>query len=130
MKLCFKYKKGILEKYQIDIIKNFILYLQKDLPIKKDLTISFLDKRVGKMTTGSFKNKTNEIKILTKDRMLADVLRTLSHEWAHCYDHEKLKIKDRRDIGGKSEDFANKKSGEITKKFIKSHPKLEDKIFN
>jgi DNA-binding response OmpR family regulator len=28
------------------------------------------------------------------------------------------------------EDFANKKSGEITKKFIKSHPKLEDKIFN
>jgi hypothetical protein len=41
-----------------------------------------------------------------------------------------LKIKDRKSIGGKSEDFANKKSGEITKKFIKSHPKLEDKIFN
>jgi hypothetical protein len=129
MKLCFKYKKGILEKYQIDIIKNFILSLQKDLPIKKNLTISFLDKRVGKMTTGSFKNKTNEIKILTKDRMLADVLRTLSHEWAHCYDHEKLKIKDRRDIGGKSEDFANEKSGALTKKFVKSNPDLHKDLF-
>jgi len=130
MKLCFKYKKGILEKYQVDIVKDFILSLQKDLPLKEDIIIRFLDKRVGKMTTGSFKDKTNEIKVLAKDRMLADILRTLSHEWAHAYDHEKLKIKDRRSVGGESEDYANKKSGEITKKFIKSHPKLEDKIFN
>jgi hypothetical protein len=130
MKLCLKYKKGILEKYQVDIIKDFILYLQKDLPLNENIIIRFLDKRVGKMTTGSFKNEKNEIKVLAKNRMLADILRTLSHEWAHCYDHEKLKIKDRRSVGGESEDYANKKSGEITKKFIKSHPKLEDKIFN
>jgi hypothetical protein len=130
MKLCLKYKKDTLEKYQIDIIKNFILMLQKDLSLKEDITIRFLDKRIGKMTTGSFKDKSNEIKILSKGRMLADILRTLSHEWAHAYDHEKLKIKDRRSVGGKSEDFANEKSGEITKKFIKSHPKLHKKIFN
>ena len=81
------------------------------------------------MTTGSFKDKSNEIKILVKNRMLADILRTLSHEWSHCYDHENLKIKDRKDIGGDSENYANKKSGEVTKKFIKSNPKLQSKIF-
>ena len=130
MKLCLKFKKNTLEKYQIDILKSFILLLQEKLPLTGNLTIKFLDKRVGKMTTGSYKNKTKEISVLSKDRMLADILRTLSHEWAHCYDHQKLKIKDRKEVGGKAEDFANEKSGEITKKFIKSHPKLEDKIFN
>ena len=130
MKLCLKFEKGTLEKYQIDIIKNFILLLQEKLTLKGDLTIKFLNERKGNMTTGSFKNETNEIKVLSKGRMLADILRTLSHEWAHCYDHQKLKIKDRKDVGGKAEDFANEKSGEITKKFIKSHPKLHKKIFN
>jgi hypothetical protein len=130
MKLCLKFEKDTLEKYQIDIIKSFILLLQEKLTLTGDLTINFLNERKGKMTTGSFKNKTNEIKVLSKGRMLADVLRTLSHEWAHCYDHQKLKIKDRKEVGGESEDFANKKSGEITKKFIKSHPKLHKKIFN
>ena len=130
MKLCLKFKKGTLEKYQIDIIKNFILLLQEKLTLTDGVTVRFLDKRVGKMTTGSFKNETNEIKVLAKGRMLADILRTLSHEWAHSYDHQKLKIKDRKDVGGKAEDFANEKSGEITKKFIKSHPKLHKKIFN
>jgi hypothetical protein len=130
MKLCLKFEKGTLEKYQIDIIKSFILLLQEKLTLTGDLTIKFLSERKGKMTTGSFKNKTNEIKVLSKGRMLADILRTLSHEWAHCYDHQKLKIKDRKEVGGKAEDFANEKSGEITKKFIKFHPKLHKKIFN
>ena len=130
MKLCLKFKKNTLEKYQIDIIKSFILLLQEKLTLTGDLTVSFLDERKGKMTTGSFKEKTKEIKVLTKGRMLADILRTLSHEWAHCYDHQKLKIKDRKDVGGKAEDFANEKSGELTKEFIKTHPKLHKKIFN
>ena len=81
------------------------------------------------MTTGSFKDKTKVIKILFKGRMLADVLRTLSHEWAHCYDHQKLKIKDRNPIGGDAEDFANEKSGEETKRYLKSNPRLKSKIF-
>jgi hypothetical protein len=130
MKLCLKFEKGTLEKYQIDIIKSFILLLQEKLTLTGDLTIKFLSERKGKMTTGSYKNKSKEIKVLSKGRMLADILRTLSHEWAHCYDHQKLKIKDRTEVGGEAEDFANEKSGEITKKFIKSHPKLHKKIFN
>lgn len=130
MKLCLKFKKGTLETYQIDIIKSFIILLQKKLTLTGNLTINFLSERKGKMTTGSYQNKTQEIKVLSKGRMLADILRTLSHEWAHCYDHQKIKIKDRKEVGGKAEDFANEKSGEITKEFIKSHPKLHKKIFN
>jgi hypothetical protein len=130
MKLCIRYKKSTIKKFQIDIIKNFILELQKKIPLVGHLEIEFLDKRNGNMTTGSYTNKKNLIKVLFKERMLADVLRTLSHEWAHCYDHQKKHIKDRNPIGGKSEDYANETSGEITKRFIKKHPKLQNKIFS
>ena len=51
MKLCLKFKKDLVKKYQIDIIKEFILTLQKNLPLKGELEILFLDERKGKMTT-------------------------------------------------------------------------------
>ena len=130
MKLCIKHKKGTIKKFQMDIIKDFILDLQKKIPLKGKVEINFLDKRKGHMTTGSYMDKKHLIKVLFKERMLADVLRTLSHEWAHCYDHQKKHIKDRNPIGGKSEDYANETSGEITKRFIKKHPKLQNKIFS
>lgn len=130
MKLCIKHKKGLVKKFQMDILKNFILELQKKIPLTGKVEIQFLEKRSGHMTTGSYTDKKQLIKVLFKERMLADVLRTLSHEWAHFYDHQKKQIKDRNPIGGKSEDYANETSGEITKGFIKKHPKLHKKIFS
>lgn len=130
MKLCIKYKKGLLKKYELDVIKQFIVLLQKENPLDLKVTIEFIANRKGKMTTGSSLEKDSIIKVLFKDRMLADILRTLSHEWAHLYDRQKLKIKDRRDVGGESEDYANKVSGKLTKKFIRNNPKLHKKIFN
>jgi hypothetical protein len=41
MKLCLKYKNNTLEKYQIDIIKSFILFLQEKLNLSGNLTIVF-----------------------------------------------------------------------------------------
>lgn len=130
MKLCIKYKKGLVKKYELDVIKQFIVLLQKENPLDLKVTIEFIANRKGKMTTGSSLEKDYIIKVLFKDRMLADILRTLSHEWAHLYDRQKLKIKDRRDVGGESEDYANKVSGKLTKKFIRNNPKLHKKIFN
>ena len=129
MKLCLKHKKGLVKKYQIDILKEFILQLQQNLPLNGEIHIVLLDKQTGEMTTGSYKDEKKLIKVLFKGRMLADVMRTLSHEWSHCYDHLKLKIKDRSPVGGEAENFANSKSGEETKRFIKSHPRLKSKIF-
>lgn len=130
MKICFKYKKNSVKNTQLELLKKFSKLLQNKMPLENDLTIIFLDKKTDDMTTGSYNNGKDRIRILFKGRMFADVLRTLSHEWAHAYDHEKLKIKDRKDIGGKSENFANAKSGEVTKLFIKKNKKKEKEIFD
>ncbi len=130
MKICFKISKNTINKKQIEIIKKFCSLLMKKMKLSNDLTIEFLNKKVKDMTTGSYNNGKSRIRILSKGRMLADILRTLSHEWAHAYDHEKLNIKDRRDVGGESENFANAKSGELTKLFIKKNKNKEKEIFN
>jgi len=130
MKICFKISKNTINKKQIEIIKKFCSLLMKKMKLSNDLNIEFLNKKVKDMTTGSYNNGKSRIRILSKGRMLADILRTLSHEWAHAYDHEKLNIKDRRDVGGESENFANAKSGELTKLFIKKNKNKEKEIFN
>ena len=130
MKICLKINKETISKKEIELVKNFCSLLMKKMKLTKDLTIEFLSERYGEMTTGSYTPKKNKIKILSKDRMFADILRTLSHEWAHAYDHEKIKIKDRRDVGGKSEDYANSKSGEYTKMFIRKNKNKQKEIFN
>ena len=96
--------------------------------IKKN-NISLLNERIGKMTTGSYKNSEHRIKVLIKNRLLADMLRTLSHEWGHAFDREHINFKDRRDVGGESENFANAISGAVTKHFIKKNPKIEKVVF-
>ena len=130
MKICFKISKNTINKKQIEIIKKFCSLLMKKMKLSNDLSIEFLNKKVKDMTTGSYNDGKSRIRILSKGRMLADILRTLSHEWAHAYDHEKLNIKDRKDVGGESENFANAKSGELTKLFIKKNKNKEKEIFN
>ena len=130
MKICFKISKNSITEKQIEIIKKFCSLLMKKMKLSNDLTIEFLNKKVKDMTTGSYNNNKSRIRILSGGRMLADILRTLSHEWAHAYDHEKLNIKDRKDVGGESENFANAKSGELTKMFIKKNKNKEKEIFN
>ena len=92
MKLCFKYKKKLLNDKKLNLIKKFCDLLQKKLPLKKDLTIVFLEKKQDDMTTGSYNKEKSRIRVLFGGRMMADILRTLSHEWSHAYDSEKLKI--------------------------------------
>lgn len=130
MKLCIKYNKKTIKEPKFKVIVKFFKFLNRELPLQRDLEIHFLDERFGKMTTGSFINKKHKIKCLAKNRMVSDIMRTISHEWAHAFDQENLKIKDRRNIGGESENFANAVSGILVKKFVKSNPELNEIIYS
>jgi hypothetical protein len=130
MKLCIKYNKETLDDSRFKVIVKFFKFLNSELPLKNDLEIYFLDKRIGKMTTGSFIKKKHMIKCLAKNRMISDIMRTVSHEWAHAFDRENLKIRDRTNIGGESENFANAISGALVKKFVKSNPQLKNVIYS
>jgi Fe-Mn family superoxide dismutase len=80
------------------------------------------------MTTGS-RTDNHRLKILVKDRLNRDILRTLAHEWAHEYQRRVLKRKKGPNIGGKNEDEANAIAGEIMKKFEKSNKSSIPRIY-
>jgi hypothetical protein len=130
MKVCIKYNKKDFTNKKFKILIKFLKFLNKKLPLTHNIELDFLDKRIGQMTTGSFLNKTHRAKILVKGRLMSDIMRTLSHEWAHAYDRENLHIKDRRDVGGDSENYANSISGVLTKYFIKHHKVDEGGIYH
>jgi hypothetical protein len=132
MKVCFKNLKKYFTEEQIGAIKEFVLFLQKKTPLKKDVYITFLDERKGHMTTGS-RMSYHRIKILSKGRLLIDILRTLSHEWVHEFQHQKLGLKEKqkiKDIGGPEENMANVLSGIFMKQFQKKFPKYDKIIYN
>ena len=121
--------KGITPKVDQELlIKRFITYLKKEYPLKGDLKIIFTNKRFGTMTTGS-RTDSGVLKVLVKDRLNRDILRTLSHEWQHEYQRTVLKRKKGKDIGGENEDDANAVAGRDLKNFEKSNKKLEDIIY-
>ena len=84
--LCFG---GSVPKYILLTIKNFISYLQSEIPLNDNVKIVFLENREVNMTTG-VRRKGSEIFILYGGRLLIDVLRTLCHEWVHEYQYQKM----------------------------------------
>ena len=129
MKVIIKHIDSDIPEDNYDFYNDYINYLQKQYPLKKDVTIIFRGDRTGNMTTG-VRNDNSEISVLSKGRMNRDILRTLTHEWIHEYQRTILKRERGEDIGGQNEDEANAKSGELIKKFEKTHPDDESKMYD
>ena len=129
MKVIIKHIDSDIPEDNYDFYNDYINYLQKQYPLKKDITIIFRGNRTGNMTTG-VRNDNSEISVLSKGRMNRDILRTLTHEWIHEYQRTILGRERGGDIGGQNEDEANAKSGELIKKFEKTHPDDESKMYD
>lgn len=124
MKIKVIYKDYSLKKGKHKFIHDYIKFLYKNYPIKNELTIHFLPNRVGGMTTG-LRSSLGEINILSKGRMLRDILRTLGHEWVHEYQLGVMGREMGPDIGGINEDEANSISAKLLKIFEKTNPHME-----
>jgi hypothetical protein len=124
MKVCFKGINKFSKPKQIEVIKEFVKYLQTELPLKDDVFITFKGGRDIKMTTG-VRRPGSQIFVLADKRLLIDILRTVSHEWVHEFQHQKMGLKDNQkvpNIGGPVENMANVLSGIFLKKFNKIFP--------
>jgi hypothetical protein len=132
MKVCFKNLNKFFNNEQIEVIKTFIEFIQGETPLKKDIHVIFLDKREGNMTTGQRKSY-HRINILSHNRLLIDILRTLAHEWIHEFQHQKLGLKEKtkvQDIGGPEENMANIIAGVFMKQFQKEYPEMDKVLYD
>jgi hypothetical protein len=127
------YLKGIKKLHNVEqkVVLDFVKFLQKETPLNKDIFIHFLEKRNIPMTTG-VRIPHHQIFVLTKNRLLIDILRTLSHEWIHEFQHQKMGVSDSeptQDIGGPEENMANMISGIFIKLFEKKFPQYSQELY-
>ena len=132
MKVSIKKTDKSLDDKSTSAIKKFLNFLQNKLSLTDDVKFVFVDKRNGDMTTGVRLPK-HTIHVLSKGRLLIDILRTISHEWVHEYQHQKMGYKDTdkiQDIGGPEENMSNVLSGIFIKQFQKKYPNLNKVVYN
>jgi hypothetical protein len=131
MKVCLKNIHNTDLQDSVPVIKSFCNMLQQELKLSDDVFIHFVTERNMRMTTG-VRMPYHEIYILSKNRLLIDVLRTLAHEWVHEYQHQKMGLPENepiQDIGGPEENMASVLSSVFLKKFQKKHPQFEKQLF-
>jgi len=131
MKIKFIGANKLLTPRQIDVIENYLSFLQTQFKLSKPIRIHFLEKRNVPMTTG-VREKHGEIYTLAKDRLLIDIMRTIGHEWVHEFQHQKMGLKDTEDIpdiGGEGENIPNVLSGIFVKKFQNQFPQFEKVMY-
>lgn len=132
MRVCLKNSDKYISEQQLKVLKKFLEFLQKKVPLVSDLEIFLLAKRKGSMTTGVRKPH-SIIYVLAGNRLLADTLRTIAHEWVHEFQHQKLNLgkkKEIKDIGGPEENMANALAGVFMKLFQKKYPEFESLLYN
>lgn len=128
MNLNFKADKNLFDEKQMEVLKSFIDYLHKEIPLE-DVNVEFVNQRQGTMTTG-VRQENGTLKILAGGRMLLDVLRTLSHEWVHEGQHQILGWEIEGDeIGGPYENQANSLAGVYLKKFQVNQPEFMEILY-
>jgi Fe-Mn family superoxide dismutase len=128
MEIKIKFNDTKFQKEDKELIHKFINLLQEKYPLKKSITIKFLGKQLGSMSTGSRTNN-GELKVLAKNRLNRDIMRTLAHEWVHEYQMSVQGREQGPNIGGKNEDEANAFAGRLVKMFEKQYPDLEKKLY-
>ncbi len=130
MKVKIKNIDNIISADDLETIKVFLKFLQSEMKLEKPITIVLSNQRKGEMTTGVRKN--DEIIILASNRLLIDILRTISHEWIHEFQFQKMGLSEKdviKDIGGPEENMANAIAGIHIKKFAKKFPSLKPKMY-
>lgn len=131
MKVCIKRPKLEVNQEQLEVISSFIKFLQSQLPLSSDVEVNLTGSQTTTKTTGVRKSG-SKIYILAKGRMLIDILRTISHEWVHEFQYQKMGLDDKKqiqDIGGPEENMSNVLSGIFIKKFDQQNPEFKDRLY-
>jgi hypothetical protein len=120
---------AFLDEKKKEQLKEFALFVIKELGIKKSPTIAIQNGR-GKLKTTANYDYTKENKIIKVNaykRALVDIMRSLAHEMTHHKQFEQGRLKVQPpDIGGEIEDEANAKAGQFIKMYAKKDPTIYD----
>jgi hypothetical protein len=112
------------------ILNNFVKYCVEKLKLKEEPTIQYMDGEYAKQqrALGGYNPETKTIIVVTQDRIMADVMRTLAHELVHRKQDELGLIGDvviNGATGSPTENVANSVAAII----MRNYGKIDDTIY-
>lgn len=113
------------DKNKISVIRQYVRFVIKKLKIDGFFRVVFTTEKekLGVKTTAYYRDTDKVLVVYSKNRMLGDILRSVTHELVHKKQYEDGRITHPvQDVGGEIEDEANAKAGSLIKVFIKSNP--------
>jgi hypothetical protein len=115
-----------MEQDQKYCVVKFVKFIKDQLGVKQPFKVKLTDTRDQDLKTYAFYDKTSgDMKVYTRGRGMADVLRSIAHEMVHHLQNQRQQLNvNHPDVGGKIEDEANAVAGQLVKKFGYQFPKL------
>jgi hypothetical protein len=119
-----------LNRKNIKIIKSFVEYCARELKIKNDINLVLVEKKYDSHpSAGSYNPVNGEIRVVIKNRAIADCLRTIAHELTHQKQNEPIKVFPNTDEELQPlEDEANVNSGKLVRFWGRKHKEIYDDI--
>jgi hypothetical protein len=115
------------------LLYKFVDLTVKELNIKNNVRIDYTEDKSKVDTTAVYRYEDGEnadienaeVTVYTKERALQDVMRSVAHELVHHHQNEDGELKGKiQNVGGKIEDEANAKAGELLKMFGLRYPEI------
>lgn len=109
------------------IIDNFIDFGKEYLTLPNDFKIVLTDNGDDIETLGNYNMEDKTIKILTKNRAIPDIIRSIAHEMVHHQQNDRGDLRGNPEEGKSGspwEDEANAKAGSLVRKFGEDNPDI------
>ena len=122
-------REALIRKEELDIrtIADFTNFAKEFLGITDDVKVKLAFERTPELATTAYYNTNGFLVVYAKDRLLADIKKSIAHELTHHLQNLQGRlnnpIKDGED-GSPIENEANAKAGEIIRKWGKLHPEI------
>ena len=111
------------------IIDDFIDFGKNELTLGDGFNVRLTDNNDELETLASYDMSKNEISVMSKNRAVPDIIRSIAHEMVHHKQNELGDLKgnpEEGEDGSPWEDQANSKAGEIVRRFGKEFPEIYD----
>ena len=141
-----KIKKGIRDRFEKEginvnyetlygkllnegVIDDFVDFTKDELGLDDDFGVELEDDSDELETLASYDIEDNKIKVLSKNRALPDIIRSIAHELVHHKQNKEGELtgdEEEGADGSPQENEANASAGKIVRRFGKRYPEIYD----
>ena len=110
-----------------NIIDNFIDFGKNYLSLPDDFKVILTDKKEGIETLANYDVGDKTIKVLSKNRAIPDIIRSIAHEMVHHQQNDRGDLRgnpEEGESGSPWEDEANATAGSLVRKFGEDNPEI------